>query len=515
MLYPIGIQNFEKLREGGYTYIDKTAQIYKLATSGTYYFLSRPRRFGKSLLISTMDAYFSGKKELFKGLAMEQLEKDWIEYPVLHLDLNTGRYIKPEDLDVVLDQHLNNWEAHYGVVRKYDDSSARMNDIIDAAFSKTGRKVVILIDEYDKPIVNNLGNESLADYYRKTLQGFYSVLKAKDGQIKFGFLTGVSKIGKLSVFSALNNLKDISMVKDYADICGLSEKELHDNFDESVSELGDSNDLSKDESYLKLKKMYDGYHFTHNSVGVYNPFSLLNAFSDREFKEYWFETGTPTLLVNVMKKTSFDVTTLSDNVVVSVEDLSGMQDIINRPIPLFFQTGYLTIKDYDKEFNIYTLGFPNDEVKNGFLKFIFSYYVPVNPAEGNTTTYRLATALRSGKPDNFMRTLEALFANTTYQIQGDSEKNFQYAMYIIMELLGEYVQAERSTSNGRIDLLLQTKDYIYIVELKIDNTADAALQQIEEKGYAKPFVSDPRKIFKIGVSFSTANRRIEEWKVVE
>ena len=515
MLYPIGIQNFEKLREGGYTYIDKTAQIYKLATLGTYYFLSRPRRFGKSLLISTMDAYFSGKKELFKGLAMEQLEKDWIEYPVLHLDLNTGRYIKPEDLDVVLDQHLNNWEAHYGVVRKYDDSSARMNDIIDAAFSKTGRKVVILIDEYDKPIVNNLDNESLADYYRKTLQGFYSVLKAKDGQIKFGFLTGVSKIGKLSVFSALNNLKDISMVKDYADICGLSEKELHDNFDESVSELGDSNDLSKDESYLKLKKMYDGYHFTHNSVGVYNPFSLLNAFSDREFKEYWFETGTPTLLVNVMKKTSFDVTTLSDNVVVSVEDLSGMQDIINRPIPLFFQTGYLTIKDYDKEFNIYTLGFPNDEVKNGFLKFIFSYYVPVNPAEGNTTTYRLATALRSGKPDNFMRTLEALFANTTYQIQGDSEKNFQYAMYIIMELLGEYVQAERSTSNGRIDLLLQTKDYIYIVELKIDNTADAALQQIEEKGYAKPFVSDPRKIFKIGVSFSTANRRIEEWKVVE
>ena len=515
MLYPIGIQNFEKLREGGYTYIDKTAQIYKLATLGTYYFLSRPRRFGKSLLISTMDAYFSGKKELFKGLAMEQLEKDWIEYPVLHLDLNTGRYIKPEDLDVVLDQHLNNWEAHYGVVRKYDDSSARMNDIIDAAFSKTGRKVVILIDEYDKPIVNNLDNESLADYYRKTLQGFYSVLKAKDGQIKFGFLTGVSKIGKLSVFSALNNLKDISMVKDYADICGLSEKELHDNFDESVSELGDSNDLSKNESYLKLKKMYDGYHFTHNSVGVYNPFSLLNAFSDREFKEYWFETGTPTLLVNVMKKTSFDVTTLSDNVVVSVEDLSGMQDIINRPIPLFFQTGYLTIKDYDKEFNIYTLGFPNDEVKNGFLKFIFSYYVPVNPAEGNTTTYRLATALRSGKPDNFMRTLEALFANTTYQIQGDSEKNFQYAMYIIMELLGEYVQAERSTSNGRIDLLLQTKDYIYIVELKIDNTADAALQQIEEKGYAKPFVSDPRKIFKIGVSFSTANRRIEEWKVVE
>ena len=515
MLYPIGIQNFEDLRRNGYVYVDKTSHIYHLTSTGKYFFLSRPRRFGKSLLVSTMEAYFSGRKDLFKGLAMEQLEKDWIEYPVLHLDLNSGRYMSPEDLDVVLDQHLNNWEAQYGVVRKYDDCSARMNDIIDAACSRTGRKVVILIDEYDKPIVNNLGNEPLTDYYRRTLQGFYSVLKAKDGQIRFGFLTGVSKIGKLSVFSSLNNLKDISMVKDYADICGISEKELHDYFDESVSELGEANDLIKDEGYLKLKEMYDGYHFTPNSVGVYNPFSLLNAFSDREFKDYWFETGTPTLLVNVMKKTSFDVTTLSDNVVVTVDDLSGMQDIISNPIPLFYQTGYLTIKGYDREFKEYTLGFPNDEVKTGFLKFIYSYYVPANPSEGKTTTSKLARALRGGDPYSFMKTLEALFANTTYQIQGDAEKNFQYAMYIIMELLGEYVQAERSTSNGRIDLLLQTGDYIYIVELKIDSTADAALRQIEDKGYAKPFVNDPRKLFRIGVSFSTANRRIEDWKIAE
>ena len=516
MLYPIGIQNFEKLREDGYTYVDKTALIYKLATSGTYYFLSRPRRFGKSLLISTMDAYFSGKKELFKGLAMEQLEKDWIEYPVLRFDVNSGKYLNSEELEVVLCQHPNNWESKYGVVRKYDDCSARMNDVIDVASRQTGRKVVILIDEYDKPIVNNLGNEPLVDYYRKTLQGFYSVLKAKDGQIKFGFLTGVSKIGKLSVFSALNNLTDISLNVDYADICGISEKELEDYFNESVSDLALHNSLTQSECYAKLKKMYDGYHFDRNTtVGVYNPFSILNTFYSKEFGEYWFETGTPTLLVNVMKKTSFDITTLSDNVVVSVEDLNGMQDIVNRPVPLFFQTGYLTIKDYDQEFREYTLGFPNDEVKNGFLNFIYSYYVPVNPAEGNTTTSKLARALRGGTPDVFMRTLEALFANTTYQIQGDAEKNFQYAMYIIMELLGEYVQAERSTSNGRIDLLLQTKDYIYIVELKIDNTAEAALQQIEDKGYAKPFVNDSRKLFKIGVSFSTANRRIEDWKVAD
>ena len=515
MLYPIGIQNFEKLREGGYTYVDKTALIYKLAASGTYYFLSRPRRFGKSLLISTMDAYFSGKKELFKGLAMEQMEKGWIQYPVLHLDLNGITYSSEDVLDQVLNDKLSDWEAEYGITASSTVPGLRFQNIIDAAYESTGHKVVILIDEYDKPIVDNLVNPELADNFKKTLQGFYSVLKAKDGQIKFGFLTGVSKIGKLSVFSALNNLKDISMVKEYADICGISEKELHDNFDESVAELGEANDLTKEDGYFKLKEMYDGYHFSQNSIGVYNPFSLLNAFSDREFQDYWFETGTPTLLVNVMKETSFDVTTLSDNVVVSADDLSGMQDIINNPIPLFYQTGYLTIKGYDKEFKEYTLGFPNDEVKTGFLKFIYSYYVPANPSEGKTMTSKMARALRSGDPYSFMRSLEALFANTTYQIQGDAEKNFQYAMYIIMELLGEYVQAERSTSNGRIDLLLQTKDYIYIVELKIDNTADAALQQIEDKSYAKPFVNDPRKIFKIGVSFSTENRRIEDWKVTE
>ena len=515
MLYPIGIQNFEKIRKEGFVYVDKTALIHRLATTGTYYFLSRPRRFGKSLLMSTIEAYFKGKKELFKGLALEQLEKDWTEYPVLHLDLNGSKYMNSGDLNDILNLNLNRWESEYGVTTRYSTLSVRFQAVIDAAYEKTGRQVVILIDEYDKPIVDNLGNPELADDFKKTLQGFYSVLKAKDGQIRFGFLTGVSKIGKLSVFSGLNNLRDISMLPEYSDICGISEEDLHKYFDESVEELAVSNQLSKEDCYGKLKDMYDGYHFSEESVGMYNPFSLLNTFSSNKFKEYWFETGTPTLLVNVMKQTSFDVTTLSDQVEVSVEDLSGMQDIINRPIPLFFQTGYLTIKDYDKEFDIYTLGFPNDEVKNGFLKFIFSYYVPVNPAEGNTTTAKLAKALRTGSPDMFMRTLEALFANTTYQIQGDAEKNFQYAMYIIMELVGEYVQAERTTSNGRIDLLLQTKDYIYIVELKIDNTADAALHQIEDKGYAKPFVNDPRKLFKIGVSFSTADRRIEDWKVVE
>ena len=515
MLYPIGIQNFEKIRKEGYVYVDKTALIHRLATTGTYYFLSRPRRFGKSLLVSTIEAYFKGKKELFKGLALEQLEKDWTQYPVLHLDLNGSKYMYPEDLVVLLSQHLDNWEKEYCITVRYNDLEARFRDVIVAAYEKTGKQVVILIDEYDKPIVNNLDKKELADYYRAVLQGFYGVIKSMGEQTKFCFLTGVSKIGKLSVFSTLNNLTDISMEPEYSDICGISENDLHKYFEDSVAELADANRLSINECYKKLKDMYDGYHFSEDSEGMYNPFSLLNTLRSRKFKEYWFETGTPTLLVNVMKQTSFDVTTLSDNVVVPAAKLNGMQDIVNKPVSLFFQTGYLTIKEYDSEYNEYRLGFPNDEVKNGFLNFIYSYYVPVNPADDSTTTSQLAKALKAGDPYTFMRTLEALFANTTYQIQGDSEKNFQYAMYIIMELLGEYVQAERSTSNGRIDLLLQTRDFIYIVELNIDNTADAALQQIEKRGYAKPFVNDPRKLFKIGVSFSTADRHIEDWKVVE
>lgn len=513
MLYPIGLQNFEKIRKGGYLYVDKTSLIYKLATSGTYYFLSRPRRFGKSLLLSTMEAYFKGKCELFKGLAIEELEKEWAEYPVLHLDLNGKKYDTPQALTDNINYHLNLWEKEFGPGLA-NDIETRFKEVIDAAYEKTGRQVVILIDEYDKPIVDNLGNPELAEYYKRTLQGFYSVIKAMDGQIRFGFLTGVSKIGKLSVFSGLNNLRDISMVGEYADICGLSEDELKRYFDESVAELGNANDLTKEECYIKLKDMYDGYHFSSNTVGVYNPFSILNTFSSREFKEYWFETGTPTMLVDVMKRTSFDITTLSDNVIVSSAALSGMQDIVNKPVPLFFQTGYLTIKEYDKEYKEYRLGFPNEEVKNGFLNFIYSYYVPVNPASDSTKTSQLSRALKSGNPDAFMTTLEALFANTTYQIQGNAEMDFQYAMYIIIELLGEYVQAERTTSNGRIDLLLQTKDYIYIIELKIDNTAEAALQQIEEKGYDRPFADDPRKLFKIGVCFSTKDRRIEDWKVM-
>ena len=514
MLYPIGIQDFEKIRKDGFVYVDKTDLVYKMAKKGGYYFLSRPRRFGKSLLVSTMEAYFSGKKELFDGLAISELEKDWIQYPVLRFDLSGKQYKSLPDLTEILFQHLVKLEGLYGVKPQFESPEARFKDVIDAAYAKTGLGVVILIDEYDKPIVDSLGDEKLNESFRSLLQGFYSVMKAKDAYIKFGFLTGVTKIGKLSVFSGLNNLKDISMDARYTDICGISEKDLKKYFAESVKELAEANDLTIKETYNQLAEMYDGYHFRQSSVGIYNPFSVLNTFDSGEFKEYWFETGTPSFLVKMMKETSYDVTRLSGDEVGSTL-LTDVDSAFANPVPFLYQAGYLTIKDYDKEYKLYKVGFPNKEVKDGFLNYLLNFYAPVQAESTNALISRMSRDIRSGNAEGFMQKLEALFAKTSYQIQGDSEKDFQYAMYIILELMGEYVEVEKATSNGRIDVLLQTKEYIYIIEIKIGDTVAAALQQIEEKGYARRFADDRRKIFKIGVCFSTENRCIEDWKVAE
>lgn len=514
MIYPIGIQNFEKIRTEDFLYVDKTAEIYKLAKEGRYYFLSRPRRFGKSLLVSTMEAYFSGRKELFSGLAIEKLEAEWKQHPVLHLDLSGVSYTDESVLERVLSDKLAKWETLYGAVNTSDILGLRFKEVIEAAYNKTGNQVAILIDEYDKPIIDNLGNEPTLSHLRSTLQGFYSVMKSMDARIRFGFLTGVTKIGKMSVFSGLNNLNDISMIPDYVDICGVSETELHEYFDESISELSSANEMSKEECYVKLKSMYDGYHFCEDSIGIYNPFSLLNTFQNKKFREYWFETGTPGFLVEVMRKTSFDVTTLENQTVDSTL-MSNADAIFENPVPYLFQSGYLTITGYNDMFRLYRLGFPNQEVKNGFLNCLLKYYVPMSPdMSGTTLIYQLWHSITEGNPKSFMQILSSLFANTSYQIQGETEKDFQYAMYIISALLGEYVQVERTTSNGRIDLIIQTKEFIYIFELKVNADADVALRQIDEKGYARPFEGDSRKLFKIGVNFSTATRRIEDWKIV-
>ena len=340
-------------------------------------------------------------------------------------------------------------------------------------------------------------------------------MKAKDECIRFGFLTGVTKIGKLSVFSGLNNLRDISLLSRYSDICGISETDLHEYFPDSVRELAEANGLTEDECYRKLADMYDGYHFSEDSVGMYNPFSLLNTFAGQKFHDYWFETGTPTFLVKLLKQTGYDISRLSeDEVEIGTGEISGVNDYVNDPISVMYQSGYLTIKGYDGMFGVYRLGFPNMEVKQGFMKMLLNVYSPSPEQSGSVLVSKLYRAVTGGRPEDMMKILEALFARANYQIQGDAEKDFQYAMYIIFELLGEYVQTEKQTSNGRIDILLQTKDYVYVMELKVDGTADEALEQIEEKGYAKPFAADSRKLYKIGVCFSSSSRRIEEWKVV-
>ena len=513
MLYPIGIQNFEDIRRGGYVYVDKTGLIYKLAATGKYYFLSRPRRFGKSLLVSTMEAYFQGKKELFDGLAVASLEKDWVEYPVLHFDLSGASYTDMEALNDKIGRQLETLESRFGVVKKYKTFSVRFDNLIECAFNKTGRQVVILIDEYDKPVIDNLDRPELQDKMREMLRGFYGVMKGNGGFIRFGFLTGVTRIGKMSVFSDLNNLTDISMDKEYSDICGVSETDLNAYFTESVKELAEANGLNEEECRERLALMYDGYHFHQKAIGVYNPFSLLNTFKVKEFKEYWFETGTPSFLIKVMKNTSYDITSLSEQEADS-SLLTDLDSVFLNPVPLLYQSGYLTIKGYDEDFQMYRLGFPNREVKHGFLNYLMRYYTPVGSETPMMLISRMTRDIRGGNPESFMTRLDALFARTDYQIRADCEKDFQYAMYIIIELMGEYVETERTTSNGRIDILIKTKDYVYIIEIKTDSTPDEALAQIEERGYARPFTDDHRKIFKIGVNFSTANRRIDGWKVV-
>ena len=367
MLYPIGIQNFEKIREGGYVYVDKTELIYQIVRTGGYYFLSRPRRFGKSLLVSTMEDYFQGKKELFKGLAIEKLEKDWTEYPVLHLDLSGVTYTDENVLNEKMENTLSQWEQTYGIANTFTVDGIRFENIIKTAYSQTGKPVVILIDEYDKPLLDTAGNEPLREAIRSRLQGFYSVMKSQDGKIRFGFLTGITKLGKLSIFSGLNNLNDISMDYRYADICGISEKDLHAYFDESVQEMAEANKMSKEECYARLKEYYDGYHFCEDSEDIYNPFSLLSALNGKRFRDYWYETGTPTFVVKALQRGQFNLEGLTLEGVPAFV-LGGVNADDSDPVPVLYQSGYLTIQSYDNQTQEYTLKYPNQEVERGFMQ---------------------------------------------------------------------------------------------------------------------------------------------------
>ena len=511
-IYPIGIQNFEKIRNDGYLYIDKTALMYQMVKTGSYYFLSRPRRFGKSLLISTLEAYFQGKKELFAGLAVERLEKDWIKYPILHLDLNIEKYDTPESLDNILEKSLTAWEKLYGAEPSERSFSLRFAGIIERACKQAGQRVVILVDEYDKPMLQAIGNEELQKQFRNTLKPFYGALKTMDGYIKFAFLTGVTKFGKVSVFSDLNNLDDISMRKDYIEICGVSDQELHENLDIELHEFAETQSLSYDKLCTKLKEYYDGYHFTHNSIGIYNPFSLLNAFKYKEFGSYWFETGTPTYLVKLLKKHHYDLERMAHEE-TDAQVLNSIDSESTNPIPVIYQSGYLTIKGYDERFGIYRLGFPNREVEEGFIRFLLPFYANVNKVESPFEVQKFVREVETGDYDSFFHRLQSFFADTTYEVIREQELHYENVLFIVFKLVGFYTKVEYHTNDGRIDLVLQTEKFIYIMEFKLNGTAEEALQQINDKRYALPFEADGRKLFKKEINFSEKTRNIEKWVV--
>ena len=494
--------------------MDKTALVYKIATEGNYYFLSRPRRFGKSMLISTLEAYFQGKKELFEGLAIGQLEKDWTVHPVLHLDLNIEKYDSKESLEKILDEHLRLWEKEYEVEVLNDSYSLRFANVIRTACKKTGKGVVVLVDEYDKPLLQSISNKEVQSQLRTILKPFYGVLKTMDGCIKFALLTGVTKFGKVSVFSDLNNLMDISMDVPYTEICGISEKELHAYFKEEIEELAALNQTSVEAISDELRLNYDGYHFAPDTAGMYNPFSILNTFARMTFGNYWFETGTPTYLVELLQQKDYNLEQV-DGIEVRYNVLSGIDATDTDAIPVIYQSGYLTIKDYDKEFGSYTLGFPNREVQEGFMYFLVPYYTAVSERDSGFQIKSFVREVRAGKIDAFFTRLRSFFSDTTYELVRERELHYSNILYIVFKLMGFYTQVEYHTANGRIDLVLKTNDYIYVMEFKLKGTAEEALAQINGKGYALPFANDSRKLYKIGVNFSDTTHTIDKWVVEE
>ena len=511
--YPIGIQDFEKLRKEGYCYIDKTSCVYDLVQKGSYYFLSRPRRFGKSLLISTLEAYFEGKKDLFEGLAIAGLEKDWKKYPILHLDLNTQKYGSEKSLMTLLEENVVGWEAKYGRNAAEVGIERRFAGVIRRAHEMTGERTVILVDEYDKPLLQTIDNEQLQGAYRTLLKAFYGALKSEDAHIRFAMLTGVTKFGKVSVFSDLNNLQDISMDERYADICGISEAELSENFSDDILNLAEANGQSLEEACIALKERYDGYHFNPwTPYGLYNPFSLLNTFAKNRYGSYWFETGTPTYLVELLKRHRYNLYKMA-NEKVTARILDSVDASSINPIPVIYQSGYLTIKGYIPEPQIYELGFPNKEVEQGFMDFLLPYYTPVQDTESGFAIWSFVEDVKTGDIDGFMKRLQAFLSGCPYEMAKDIELHYQNVLFIVFRLAGLYTQVEYHTSYGRIDLVLQTADYVYVMEFKLDGSAEEALRQIEEKQYALPFAGDSRKVYKIGVNFSSETRNIERWVV--
>ena len=518
MKYPIGIQNFEQIREDGYVYIDKTALIYDLVANGKIYFLSRPRRFGKSLLISTLENYFLGRKELFRGLAIDSLEKEWAEYPVFHVDFNGKNFTSPLELRKTIETFVAKCEERYGRDELADTFGDRLAYVFEKAHEKTGRRVVVLIDEYDKPLLDVMntgipspvveGNiKTLEDYNREMLKGFYSVFKLTDKHLQFVLLTGVTKFSQVSVFSGFNQPKDISYDSRYDALCGITKEELLSVFKEQIRELGERNGMTEEETIEKLKRKYDGYHFSEGMLDVFNPFSLLNCLDRRQFRDYWFSTGTPTYLMRLLADNHENINELAGEYYPAAEFVD-YKATKQKPLPMIYQSGYFTIKEYDAELNVYRLDFPNEEVRGGMASVIAAdYFSSENFSE--SWIVDVTRGLRCGDLEKFKVQLTAFLSNISYRFQRkederECERHFQYTFYLILQLLGKYnTYVEKETSQGRIDCVLECPDYVYIFEFKLNSTAAVALKQIEEKGYAMPYVADRRKIYKVGISFSS------------
>lgn len=511
--YPVGIQTFEEIINKKMIYVDKSALVYKLANGSKNNFLSRPRRFGKSLLVTTLQAYFEGKKDLFKGLAIEKLEKDWVKYPVLHFDLSREKYYDINNLYSVLNAMLQEYEEKYGVpVDSGVSYGTRLGNVIKAAVDKCGRQVVILVDEYDAPMLDSISNEDLQRKIRDVMRSFFSPLKANEGLERFIFLTGITKFSQLSIFSELNNIKNLSLLDEFSAICGITKQEVLDNFDEGITELANANGITFDEAVERLRQKYDGYHFSAHGSGIYNPYSLLNVFMDKDFQNYWFATGTPTFLLELLKKDNILVTQL-EGIIASVKRFDQPTEQISDPVPVLYQSGYITIKESLR--GMYLLGFPNDEVREGFSASLMQYIAPNYQGESDNFAWRFQNAMYSDDIDTAMDALQVFLSGFPYDIHLNREKDFQAILYTVFETLNFTIRAEARTAIGRVDILVQTPTTIFVMELKIDKTADEALKQIDDKHYALPWKHDGRKVFKVGINFSTKERTVTEWKWIE
>ncbi|HNY32892.1 MAG TPA: ATP-binding protein [Fibrobacteria bacterium] len=508
---PIGIQDFPSLREDGFLYVDKTAFVHKLATEGKVYFLSRPRRFGKSLLVSTLGAYFEGRKELFQGLAIEQLEQDWIEHPVLRLDLNAEKYSDPEGLTSILDGHLRRWEQRFGKAQA-TSLSRRFTEVIERAHEQTGKRVVVLVDEYDKPLLNALSNPGLLATYKSELKAFYGVLKSADAHLRFVLLTGVTKFGQVSVFSDLNQLQDLSLHPAYATVCGITEPELLANFQPELAALADRQKMTSDGCLAEVRRMYNGYKFEENAVGVYNPFSTLNLLSALKFQDYWFQTGTPTFLVELLKKTDTDLREI-DQIEIVAEDFADYRQDPDRPIPVIYQSGYLTIQKYDSRYRLYTLGYPNAEVKNGFLNFLLPSYTGAQRGRGGFHIGKFTQELESGDVDAFLARLRGFFEGIPYDLSDKTERHYHVVFYLVFTLMGQFVRTEVKSAKGRADAVVDTGSQVFVFEFKLNGTAEQALAQIDDKGYAIAYSAEGRRVVKVGVEFDKETRNIGRWLI--